>query len=274
MLKTFTSPMLSKQDSKLVVRMLARAPADQRSLETSIHKVVKSVHAERKSISRHASKRTVRTSKRARWPYSEVLLGRCRIVRTPASLSDVWSTIRTTMVWLFLALQSHPQNSSDRSVDVGTDAKEENSSEPPGILLSQLFICESMRKKGLGAEALWHAIQYCLKSPAGCRILVVDPLDDELKSFYKKFGLYSAHGAGKKMYFDLLRYEDTMREVRRLYPTESPANQLKIFGKMETAEPPQRSLIWSMQLLWSEHLHVFTMALACHFLVLLKQFLG
>ena len=115
--------------------------------------------------------------------------------------------------------------------------------EPPGILLSQLFICELMRKKGLGAEALWHAIQCCLKSPAGCRILVVDPLDDQLKSFYKKYGWYSAQGTGKKMYFDLLRYEDTMREVRRLYPTESPANQLKIYGKMEAVEPLQPSLI-------------------------------
>lgn len=115
--------------------------------------------------------------------------------------------------------------------------------EPPGILLSQLFICGAMRGKGYGAEALWHAIRFCLKSLAGCRILVVDPFDDQTKNFYKKFGWYSAHGTGKKMYFDLLRYEDTMREVRRLYPTESPTNQLKIYGKMETAEPLQSSLI-------------------------------
>lgn len=65
MFKTFTSPVLSRQDSKLVVKMLARAPADRQSLETSIHKVVKSVHADCKIVPGHTTKRATRADQRA-----------------------------------------------------------------------------------------------------------------------------------------------------------------------------------------------------------------
>lgn len=56
MLKPFTSPVLSKNDSKLVVRMMSRPSVSHRELEKSIHAVVKSLHATDKGVSGNKAK--------------------------------------------------------------------------------------------------------------------------------------------------------------------------------------------------------------------------
>jgi len=114
--------------------------------------------------------------------------------------------------------------------------------EPPGILLAQLYISQNERGNDYGAEALWHVIQMSLRSPSGCRLLIVDALGKKEKSFYEKHGWLSAQGTTNKMYFDLYRYEKTQRVIKRLYPNATPKEQLQFYATFEKKKLQQQSL--------------------------------
>ncbi len=113
---------------------------------------------------------------------------------------------------------------------------------PPAMLLGQLFICDSYRGQGIGTLALSHIVDMALKSPSGCRLVVVDLNEEDVRGFYLKHGWIPAPQASKKMYLDLQLFNRIKSELKKAKPTLSKRDELKEFAKIQASLSTQRRL--------------------------------
>lgn len=80
----------------------------------------------------------------------------------------------------------------------------------PALLLAQLGVDQQESGQGLGANLLADALRRCerVASEAGVRLMVVDALDDEARTFYQRFGFHSFPERPDRLYL-------LMKEIRQ-----------------------------------------------------------
>ena len=113
---------------------------------------------------------------------------------------------------------------------------------PPATKLGQLYIVKDFRDKGLGAEAIWNAIQMSLSSKSASRFLVLDVQNGKeyLFDVYAKFGWVRVSGM-RTMFFDLLRYKIHRRRLKKI--ADLPAKEeLKAFAELQRQERQQQRM--------------------------------
>ena len=114
---------------------------------------------------------------------------------------------------------------------------------PPAMLLGQLLICESDRGQGIGSLVLRHIVQIALTSPSGCRLVIVDLDEEDVRGFYSKHGWIPAPQASKKMYLDLRLFKRIRNALRKEKPALSIKDELKEFARVQASLPVQRRLL-------------------------------
>lgn len=70
----------------------------------------------------------------------------------------------------------------------------------PAYLLARLALDERLHGRGLGGELLVDALQTICDaaSRAGGRLVVVDPIDDAARAFYRRFGFTDIEASGRQ----------------------------------------------------------------------------
>jgi GNAT superfamily N-acetyltransferase len=63
----------------------------------------------------------------------------------------------------------------------------------PAVLLGRLAVDESMRRRGLGADLLLHALKLALEIGEKVAVYAVEvqAIDDEARDFYQRYGFLS-----------------------------------------------------------------------------------
>lgn len=87
----------------------------------------------------------------------------------------------------------------------------------PIILLGRLAIDKNYKGKGMGEKLLLDALIKCMttaKESIGARAVIVDPLDEEAISFYKKYG-FTLIPDTRKMFMTIKEIEDSFHEALR-----------------------------------------------------------
>jgi ribosomal protein S18 acetylase RimI-like enzyme len=82
------------------------------------------------------------------------------------------------------------------------------------LLLGRFAIDQSQQGQGLGRKLLLHILQHIatLSEESGFQLLLVDPLDDEAKAFYEKFG-FSVLPSDTRMYMLLKDLRATLASL-------------------------------------------------------------
>lgn len=77
----------------------------------------------------------------------------------------------------------------------------------PAALIGRLAVDRSVARRGLGAILLAEAMQKAMIAAeiVAMSAIVVDPIDDEARSFYSAFGFRSLHGPQQRMFLALAR---------------------------------------------------------------------
>ena len=83
----------------------------------------------------------------------------------------------------------------------------------PVILLLRLAVDRNFQRRGFGAKLLIHFLVQVvdLASQTGIYALVLDPLNERVKSFYQKFGLCPLPGDPTRMYVRVREIEDWLK---------------------------------------------------------------
>ena len=113
---------------------------------------------------------------------------------------------------------------------------------PPAILLAQLYICSLARGRKYGGEALRWVVDVGLRSPAACRLIVVDLDNEDIRSFYIKHGWITGPQTSSRMYLDLYLFKEFRSFIRRKYPGVTWTDELKFFADVQKELSSQGSL--------------------------------
>lgn len=101
----------------------------------------------------------------------------------------------------FYTLSTH---SVDRESIIGGWLKRNSPSQVPAILLGMLGVDSRFQEQGLGAALLADALarSVAIADTIGAKCLIVDPANDEARSFYARYGFAPIPGA-PRMYLPL-----------------------------------------------------------------------
>lgn len=85
----------------------------------------------------------------------------------------------------------------------------------PTILMGRLAVDNKIKRKGLGAYLLIHALNKCVEvsQTIGALAVVVDPIDEDAESFYSSYGFIYLPGS-KKMFITTKTIEKTLLPIQ------------------------------------------------------------